>query len=409
MNKNKVIEYITIVCLSLSYFMYSSLFTINYYFSIGVGLSLFVLMLCLLITNKNAYVNKKEFRYSAITLLLPEIILILYSFVIVMFNYSSGSIAVEKYISRSLLFVSAMLASIGITGLYKKNAVNIIFKSAVLNYMIYIIVFIKSNGIANLFYYTYLTIIGNEGVKSILEAHEVTFVFGLLFLYYFFTGYNENKKKVIICLVFSLLGFKRIMAIAIILVLVIYYAINKLKKSNFFIKRMNIIITIGLVIFSYFWLYLVKNNSMQSISEDNSINFMGRLGLYELISNEFKLDVFFEGRGLGYISVWGEKYQYITNGTALHSGIIQMYVENGFILFFLYLINKVYFNSRRIMKKTNNKNYIMYLMIILYTIVCWSTDNVATYYNYLIASNIITLVLFNNFNNIKEIKEHDKE
>ena len=405
MKKNKIIEYITIVCLSLSYFMYSSLFKINYYFSICVGLILFVLMSCVLIINKKAYVTKKKFWYYAGILLLPEVLLIIYSFIIIMAKNNSGNITIEKYIARSLLFISAMLASIGITGLYKKNAIDVIFKAAVLNYIVYIVVFIMENGIANLFYYTYLTVSGNEGIKSILEAHEVTFVFGLLFLYYLFTGYDKNKKKVILCLIFSILGFKRIMMVAILIVFVLFYAT---KKTRLFTKKLALISTIGLIIFSYFWLYLVKENAMQSISENESINFMGRLSLYKLISKEFTLNLSFVGRGLGYIAVWGEKNLYITNGIALHSGILQMYNENGFIAFFSYLIYKVYFIAKIIRDGENEKNYIIYILIMIYTIICWSTDNVATYYNYLIASNIITLTLLNNFNNMKEIENCDK-
>ena len=47
MKVNNFISWFIIICLSFSYFIYSSLITINYYFAVGVGIILIVVWLLL--------------------------------------------------------------------------------------------------------------------------------------------------------------------------------------------------------------------------------------------------------------------------------------------------------------------------------------------------------------------------
>lgn len=404
MNLNKVLNCFVIVCLSLSYFIYSTLFNINYYFAIATGIILIVIWLLLKKQVKDTYSNTKIFRTSFFMLVIPEIILVLYSLVIVL--PCGSQIRINKYFSRSLLFVITVVEGAAVYGLYKKNAVDAIYKSAILNYIIYIVSFIKDKGILNLFTYTYQTIFKDVATKSILEAHEVTFVFGLLFIYYVLVDYKNNKRKVIVCLIMSILGFKRIMVIAVLISLLVFLFLDKFLKikntKNRITNKVVLLISIVTIFSNYMWLYITSNDEIARISEEKNINFMGRLGMYELIKNEYDIKLSFFGKGLGYIAYWGENNISKTNGVALHSGIIQMYVENGFWIYMLYLINKLYFNYKRIKKIDENSSNI-YFSILLYIIICWFTDNVATYYNFLLASNVIIMSLYNN----SKIKEEE--
>lgn len=397
MKVNNIISWFIIICLSLSYFIYSSLITINYYFAIGIGVILIAIWLLLKKKVQNTYSNTDKFKKSFYLLLIPEVLIVLYSIFLIL--PVGNDELTKKYISRACLFIVTALEGIAIVGLYKDKAIDIIFKSALLNYIIYIICFIQVNGIVSLFITTYQTIFEDVAIKSILEAHEVTFVFGLLFLYYLFTGYKENKSKVIICFIMSLLGFKRIMVVAVLLAILIKFILDFIDK-NINIKNISNKITFGVTIaillVSFLWLYIISDEEINQISEETNINFMGRLQIYELIRDEYSLNISFLGRGLGFISYWGEINADYTNGVALHSGIIQMYVENGFIVFTLYLLNKLYFNYKRI-KNVNKKNANIYFCIMVYIIICWFTDNVATYFNFLVASNVIIMSLYNNF------------
>lgn len=410
MKVNDIISWFIIICLSFSYFIYSSLIKINYYFAIGVGVFLVVIWLLLKKNVENTYLNIEKFKKSFYILLIPEILIVLYSVFLIL--PSGNDELLKKYISRACLFLVTALEGVAISRLYKDKAIDIIFKSALLNYIIYIVCFIKTNGFISLFINTYKTIFEDVSTKSILEAHEVTFVFGLLFLYYLFTNHRKNKNKMIICLIMSLLGFKRIMLLAILIAILLKFVLNMAAK-RVSIKNLSNKITFGITILilliSFLWLHIISDEKINQISEKNNINFMGRLQIYELIRDEYNLDIFFLGRGLGFISYWGEINVYYTNGVALHSGIIQMYVENGFIVFTLYLINKFYFNYRRI-KNVNKKNADIYFCIMVYIIICWFTDNVATYFNFLVASNVVLISLYNSFDIEKgEILDDQKQ
>lgn len=400
------VDNIIIICLCLSYFIYSSLFSLNYYVAIFFGLVLFGLLIVVKIQNIETYANSTRFIKSMHTIILPQVILILFSAFTVLMK-DPNTIELKKYLARSLLYITSACEGIAIVGLFKKRAIDILFKAAVINYSIIIIIFILQNGIANFFVSTYETIIlGDTQIKSILEAHEITFVFGLLFIFYLINDYKNNKKKVLICFIYMLLGFKRIMILGILLAVIFFILFGRMSKKNRYNKIFNkiiLFISIGFLIISFIWLWVIKSGWLVTFSETTQINFMGRIEIYNLISKDYDISLSYAGKGLGYIAYWGEKNAKLTANIALHNGIIQMYVENGCIMYIMYVIYHLYYMA----KKMVGRNKLIWVSLYTFTMICWMTDNVASYFNYLVVLNTLFVYLFNNIYSKEGVWSYD--
>lgn len=389
------IDNIIVISLSLSYFIYSSLFNLNYYAAIFLGLGLFGLMIISKMQNNKSFANSPRFIKCMYIIIIPQIILIIFSAIILLMR-DPTTLELKKYFARSLLYITAACEGIAIVGLFRKKSIDILFKAAVINYSIIIFIFILKNGIINLIVSTYETIIlGDNRIQSILEAHEITFVFGLFFIFYFISGYKSNKKKIVVCFIYMILGFKRIMIPGIlvsIIFMVLFSKMSEKSKNDKVFNKIAFIMSIVFLFVSFIWLWAIKADWLVDFSKATQINFMGRIEIYELISKEYDVLINYFGKGLGYISYWGEKNANLTRNIALHNGIIQMYVENGCIMYIAYIIYHLYY----VVKKMMGRNKLIWMSLFTFTIICWMTDNVASYFNYLVVLNALFAYLFNN-------------
>ena len=313
--EKQILKWLIIIGLSFSYFIYSNLISVNYYFAIGV---MFLLIFLLLMNLKNTKINKTEGK-TYLIILVPEILIVIYSLLIILFqNNNNNNTLLENYLSRSLLFVSTALGSIAIIRLFKKDSISILFNAAIINYLFYIVIAIVSEGLSGIINYLEACFSGSDTVvKSVLEAHEITFVFGLFFLFFLFFDFEENKKKMIVALILFLLGFKRIGIIASLISMVFYFGIKNIKNIKL-IRKIFLISSIILIIATIIWLYFIKSGFLIEFSRETDINFMGRLSVYSLIADEYSISPFFEGKGLGYITYWGEKNIYYTKNNTYY-------------------------------------------------------------------------------------------
>ena len=83
-----------------------------------------------------------------------------------------------------------------------------------------------------MFHYIALTDIAGLGERP-LEVHEITFIFGILIVYYVLT-WKEKRHPVKLCIsvLCCLFGFKRILLFALALSIVLYLLLIKFLKEN---------------------------------------------------------------------------------------------------------------------------------------------------------------------------------
>lgn len=394
---NKLLKLFNIILIGLSYFSYSGRVGIylGYYFQFIVGAILVGINMIVYRINKNT-IKRKTIEW----LIIPELLTILVSLIIWIGNDLSTSYF-TRFMSDSLFIIISVCSSIALFFLYKEESVDLIFYGSVFNYLIVIMVFIKENGL-NILKAVYLNIVENDSTSTVLEAHQVTFVFACLLIYYLLKSPKKDKKKILLCSIFLVMGFKRILIAALLVALICSFVLTKF-KNNKAINNIYFIIFIVILLISYGWVYIVKSGFLNEFSEKYSIDFMSRLIIYDTISYEYKFDIFYFGKGLGFTSKWMQLNagaMKIHSNIGLHSDILKKYIEYGFIVFGIYIYSKSYFITKKI-SNISVKNSIIYMTIFILTEICWLTDNLAEYFTYVLCFNIIYLALSNEKDKMK--------
>ena len=379
-NKTTASNVICVLCLALSYEIYFG--TVSYYYAIT--LSLLFALLAYFASRKNII------DISPIVhiwyLVFPIVVGLLYScFLFIAHSY--GNLAFDKLFSRVLFYSATLLQGICLVILYGLKAIDLLFDAAVVFYSIRVIEYLISNGILSLFNYLYITFSGTDmSETSILEAHEVTFVFGLFFIFYMSRGFLRNKYRILIAFIFILFGYKRIMIPGLIIAMISFFLVRKVKLKRFIVALMTIFCYAG----SLVWLFLVKNNDLSNLGSKYNINFMGRISLNSLISKEYEIGPDYMGKGLGYLDVWSYIHAIDTDNIALHNDTALMYIELGFILFAMYFIYYLYL----LYSKAKSSIKDIWPGLFCYTIICWTTDNVQVYFNYQVVLMAMLFVIF---------------
>lgn len=370
LKKSYILTVIIVILLSLSYFSYS---VINFYFQILVEMFIVGIAITKRVLEKNYKIEKKWIYYT-IMVIIPNVINFLYSVVIFIVENQDLSYVMNAF-STTLYRIIFILAALSLVYLYNENSIKIVTAGALLNYSLVLISFIMNYGIGQLIPSIYESIFDVQAKNYGLEAHEVTFVFGLLFVFYFLNGARKHKLLLLVLLFFMMAGYKRIQSASIIITIVVYFILKNVKKKKVFIK----IITIILLFISLLWVFLIKSNMLKELGEKYNINFMSRLTFYEAIGSEYDFDLTFLGRGIGYTTEWMSENIF---GTGLHSDILRMYIEEGMYIYIYIFVYYIYFNSIRIYKNNNKKNAIIFFSIMILTYITWFTDNVEVYQNY---------------------------
>ena len=403
----KLAEILMISLIALSYFSYESKRGLNinlgYYFPFIAGAIVIFLALIIYIQNRRKFESNQVKGF--LLLLIPEIIVIVYTFFVWIFSGYTISY-VSRGFSNILLYVLPIVQAFFVIYIFKDKGADIVFKGTVLNYTIILLIYIIQNGVFSLFNTIYLSIFDNTGVKTILEAHQVTFVLGLFLVYYIMNKPKDNKLKIIISIIYLILGLKRILIGGIVVALVIAFILNKIKNLQIMSKIVTIMGILSILL-CYGWVYSIKSGALEEFSNRESINFMTRFKLFNGVSTLYELKPSYLGKGIGYVSKWREEQLSQTIG--LHSDLLKKYIEYGFVMYGFYMWYKLYYTPKKIFKYINKQGMITYIALILLTIICWTTDNVAGYYMYILGFSVIVMQMFilKEKKNEEEINEKD--
>ena len=388
LNKRKTSNAICVLCLALSYEIYFE--TVSYYYAIALSL-LFALFVYFASRKNNIDISPIVHIWY---LVFPIVIGLLYS-CFLFIAHSDGNLAFDKLFSRILFYSATLLQGVCLVILYGLKAIDLLFDAAAIFYSIRVAEYLVSNGIPSLFNYLYISFSGIDmSETSVLEAHEVTFVFGLFFIFYISKGFLENKFRVLIAFIFILFGYKRIMIPGLVVAMLSLFLVRKARLKRFIVALLTVFCYIG----SLAWLLLIKNNDLSVLGSKYNINFMGRISLNSLISNEYEINPSYAGKGLGYLDVWSYVHAVDTNNIALHNDTALMYVELGFILFAMYYVYYLYL----LYSKAKSSMKDIWPGLFCYTIICWATDNVQVYFNYQV---VLMSILFVIVTGIKKERE----
>lgn len=214
-------------------------------------------------------------------------------------------------------------------------------------------------------------LLSNALISSELDTESnLAYVFGFLVLFFFLEKYN--KWYLIVSIIFFILCFKRIVIIAVVLCVIIYFIASLLKIN---LSRYRVALTLlGLLANLFFiqFAYLITSGKFdQYIFEKTGYNadrfLMGRKTLY---TNAFDAGGAFDLSGLGLGKIDDAMFQFYGVALNLHSEIIKNYFEFGLFFFIAWLILLFY----RTMFSTKA------VIILIYFNVLILTDNVFIYF-----------------------------
>ena len=398
--QNKIIKYIFIILFAISFFSYGinrgfGISNINYFFPHIVSLVIFILAILKLKRNK-FIIDLKSIKIFNINMV-PEVLAFIGSLFISSMTYNFGEEYIKKEIVTIFTYILPLLEAFALVYLFgKKEAIELIYKGSILNYSIYLLYFTFSNGIINLFKQLYIQVFDNTDSFTMLEAHQVTFVFGALFIYYLYEikKNKKNIKKAMICFLMTLFGFKRILAIALLVGAVVMFVLNKIKNKQI-LYWIVILETIAVLIGTYYWIYGLKNDIFkqkfynEAFYEDKS-GISDRLRMSFELNNLYEFNIYYKGKGIGFV----ERYRKNNSKfypTDLHDDLLRKYIDYGFLIYGIYFLIKSYIIPKYYLKNNKNEIFIIYMSLYIMTIICWTTDNLAGYFNYLIIYYILIM------------------
>ena len=225
-----------------------------------------------------------------------------------------------------------------------------------------------------------------EGFVRALEIHDITFLFGQFFIYYLMFAPKGSKPEkrmrrrgVILSVFFMLLGLKRSVLPAVLLVCLLVKLIRRARKPGKYILATGI----SLFLFFYLYLYLTRSGILVSFLESLGVDMMGRDVLWKLPNDYYELSPFWKGLGFegvtDLVNTWYNQ-GLINHAYPLHNDILKIFIELGALGFTLWAgINYILYPSYW-MKRHDMETGILYMAILVYMSVTYLTDNTAFYF-----------------------------
>lgn len=388
------------------------LFTVSYWdkyiFSI---LGCVLLGICLLIRNKSAIpVHKNVLKISRL-LFVPIIFIWAYSMIVTVIN----QVNFDGYYTRALSNVAFPLLSIIEAVLafmyFQDEAVDTLFIPYALTYITSIIVAFLESG----FKQFYSMIFDSTFNGSVLEMSELLPAIALFLIYYLFQmkyrgmPLKQGLPKVILCTTFLIVGWKRILVLSIIIVILLY--IFLLGNTKRVLKR-SLVISIIFITLQYIYVYLIRSGTLYQIISSLNIETMARATMWSHLPGVYQFSPLFLGRGVGYVSKWMDNNWHtlgiigLTQTTGIHNDVLKYYIELGFWVFGIYLFWILYYNTFKIKKELDNKSALIYYIMMVFQILCWFTDNVSGYHTFLFP---LYLIIFSMIRDTAKEKEKNNE
>lgn len=377
--------------------LFENIGSIPYYFVLYFLEFLYFILYIIENWNSNKIITK-EFTHF----LFPFLFCFIYSIIPILLNgftfaYFSRGVSTLLWLTFSFFYGFIVAKKIG------RKAIYIAFYACIFLNIIILLNSIYSYGISTIIEaFESLDFENNQIIKS-LEKHQLTFSFGIFFTYFLINkGEKKRVRNLIISLFFLILGFKRIIFIAMIPV-ILFSILHYVDKTNKNVNKNCKIFTFFSMLIAFFFIFSIKSGLLEQILNIYSINSMGRIKMFNQMSSTYSFNVFFMGNGYGFTS----KYYELTFSTlkqqaaAIHSDILALFIDVGFIGFLVFCITFLYGNCKYYLKKKEYSHAIIVFALSLFLFFTYFTDNTL---NYSGLNIIFAIVVFSNNKNYKEVK-----
>lgn len=314
--------------------------------------------------------------------MLPHVVIQVYTIILMLF----GKVDWGYFTTNLTVYVPTLLALVAIY-LIGTNVYWYTFLALILSWCLSVVISLICKGPAiftHAIIQAYINPLDQTGGLSVnyLELHDLVLAIGYILIYYLFANHKLEKKEKII-LIFTIaimmLGMKRVSILGLIFVLIFYFVIKKVPSDKRY--KMCFILGFTILVLSYLFIYVLSDgNVFYSIISDLGINVMGRNYYYEAAMKYAKFSPLFVGIGRNVLTqIFRTDLSYLNVG-GVHSDIIKMYIENGFILFGLWLWYQLIFMLKFYKKEYGEKGALFYFAFLIYLFTLYLTDNVEVYF-----------------------------
>lgn len=361
-------------------------FGFMYHYLLGAVIVLLAFTVFLLKPDLTYAINLLE---DSSTLALVYILMVLWSFIIWSVQFE-GQETIIKGIFENIYVLLAVMVAASCRYLFReKSVLYCCYAMSIANMMIIIPVFLEnpSDFISELINLV-MTFGDDTGplMKSI-EIHDLTFAFGLIFLYALIRrGLTGRIRILILSGIFSITGLKRIAVAGIVLGYVIYEILLHVKKYKKYVYLL-----CGAIIAATFLYLCAVHYGLYDYLEQIGLNTKGRNLIYGHINTLFYIGPGFLGNGLGFSSKsWNLPFYSKLFQDAYHNEFLKMYVEMGFWGYFAWIFFHLPFRIWYFIRQRGQSCGLMYLATAIYCYITYATDN--TYYYYYLNFAVFLIV-----------------
>ena len=218
-------------------------------------------------------------------------------------------------------------------------------------------------------------------VKNYLELHDVVLAAGYAIVFYIYTKTGFTKRNIavlfLIVLIMSL-GMKRVSILGLI-ISVMFIILTRFVNNK---TKYDICLIAGIVgiILCYLFIYINKTGIFDEFLKAYSIESKGRKYYYDVVMSLIDFNVSFLGLGRNVVGeILVSEYEYL-NVAGVHSDLIKMYAENGFVMYGLWLWYYLYKITTLYKKKYGYNPAVLYFALTIFMFVLYATDNTENYY-----------------------------
>lgn len=222
---------------------------------------------------------------------------------------------------------------------------------------------------------------GFEDLLAKLELHDISFGAGYVFLYYVLLKHKWTKWDIsvfaLICAII-LLAYKRIGLAGLLLTVLVSVMLKLIKRQD--VRRRTVRIgSICAIAGCYLFVLLILEGWIWDIFDFFHVNLMGRNYYYQALAGLSSFQPTFLGLGRNACAtLFTTDYAFMNVGN-VHSDILRMYVECGYLLFGGWLWVYWWGLPRALEKRFGYQAMEFFVLCNLYTFVVYLTDNTELY------------------------------
>lgn len=202
-------------------------------------------------------------------------------------------------------------------------------------------------------------------------------------------------------MIFCLLGFKRILLVAMLLGLIIYFCLQKRKKSTSILVMAVLAIVVSLV-----WVFLCSSwDLLTGLSIKFGIDLAGRNWIYSNFYPYYEFSLSYVGAGVGYVQEMIYSMTTMVLGghsIGLHNEYMRLFIELGYVHYIIYFAIVWPISIKILQHKIGYKTALEYFALWTVTAICIATDNLLTYPNFMMSFWLILIIV------ISETQEDSK-